>query len=65
MEVRRMIITDDLPCNCRQCHVCAILGIACPLPKPVAAIVEPERQPEPRPAPKPVATLFDFIPMEV
>lgn len=57
-----MIITGDLPCNCRHCHACAILGIAYPLPKPVAP--EPERKPEPRPARKPSATLFDLIPVE-
>lgn len=55
-----MIVTDDLPCNCRACHVCAMLGIAYPvarsIPEPTPA---DEPKPPPRPERKPVATLFD------
>jgi hypothetical protein len=55
-----MIVTDDMPCNCRHCHVCAILGIAYPLarpPEPTAV-----RQPAPpAPKPKPTPTLFEAI----
>ena len=54
----------DLPCNCRACHACAILGIAYPLPTP-----RPEPEPEPEPSEpqrkaerKPVPTLFDGVP---
>ncbi len=51
---------DDLPCNCRQCHCCAILGIAYPLPVPPPE-TDPEPEPPPRPERKPVATLFDTL----
>lgn len=54
-----MIVTDDLPCNCRHCHVCAILGIAYPLPTP--AVPEAKPEPAPRPERKPVPTLFDAL----
>lgn len=53
---------DDLPCNCRACHACAILGIAYPLPTPT-----PEPEPEPsepqrKAERKPAPTLFDGVP---
>lgn len=56
-----MIVTDDLPCNCRWCHVCAILDIAYPVAR---SIPEPTPDEEPKPvrqskAKRRVATLFD------
>lgn len=50
---------DDLPCNCRHCHACAIIGIAYPLPPPV--VPEPKPEPVPRPERKPIPTLFDAM----
>jgi hypothetical protein len=57
-----VINPDELPCNCRQCHACAILGIAYPLPVPApapTALAEPEPT---KPERKPVPTLFDGVP---
>lgn len=64
-----MIVAADLPCNCRACHVCAILGIAYPLPTPAIPVSvpvpapepEPRAKPAPRPKRKPAATLFDAL----
>lgn len=54
-----MVVTDDMPCDCHQCHACAILGIAYPVARPVA-VAEPE--PPPRVKPQSAATLFDNLP---
>lgn len=44
------------PCDCRECHICAMAGIARPLP-----VVElPAPEPEP-PKPQPAPTLFDIV----
>ena len=57
-------ITEDMPCNCRNCHACAIFGIAYPINRP--ALTQPPSEAAPlraerRPA---VATLFDQLKSE-
>jgi len=49
---------DDWPCDCRACHVCAILGIA---PRLVFAPPVPKPEPKAETATPRPATLFDTL----
>lgn len=54
------IVTADMACNCRQCHACAILGIAYPLAR--QPVDRPPDADPPRAERRPVAaSIFDEL----